>query len=189
MRAAALLAALVVIAACSADDGVATAASYSDLAATICPRLWDWQREVGATINAMSTAAIAEPNPVARQALYLDTFAELDAKLDDLQETITELPPTAHTAAMQDEVRTGIAAAHREIVDLAAAVEATAPVDEPDGRMRVPSFFGELEKVIDVVKPEIAGYRDAELTTAFAALPACQFGVKDVDDGVPRSNE
>lgn len=90
---------------------------------------------------------------------------------------------------MRNEVASGIATARSELEELAADVASTAPGDEPDGRVRVPSFFGEFEKVIDVVKPEIAGYGDPDLTSAFAALPACQFGVKDVDDGVARSND
>jgi hypothetical protein len=76
-----------------------------------------------------------------------------------------------------------------ELEDLRANVASTAPSEEPEGRVRVPTFFGEFEKAIDVVKPEIAGYQDPDLTAAFAALPTCQFGVKDVDDGVPRSND
>lgn len=191
MRSGAVAAALVmVVAACgTSNDAADPGASYSDLAAAVCPMLWDWQREVGARINEMSEAATAQDDPVARQAIYLETFADLGDRLDDLDDTIAELPPTAHTAALQTEVRTGIAAAHRELADIAAEVEATAPADEPDGRRRVPSFFGELEKVIDVVKPEIAGYDDPAFTAEFAALPACQFGVKDVDDGVPRAND
>ena len=137
----------------------------------------------------MSAAATAEASPGVRQTLYLDTFADIDATLVELDGVIATLPASLHTEAMRNEVASGIATARSELEELAADVASTAPGDEPDGRVRVPSFFGEFEKVIDVVKPEIAGYGDPDLTSAFAALPACQFGVKDVDDGVARSND
>lgn len=184
-----VLVAMVVAACSSGADAVAPEASFSDLAAAVCPTLWDWQREVGARINEMSAAATAEEDARHRQVLYVDTFADLDGALDRLEEAIAELPPTAHTEAMQGEVTDGITVAHRELADLVAQVQGTAPADEPEGRLRVPTFFGELEKVIDVVKPELARYEDPDLTAAFASLPACQFGVKDVDDGVPRAND
>jgi hypothetical protein len=48
-------------------------------------------------------------------------------------------------------------------------------------------FLG-FEKVIDVAKPEMADYGDAELLRAFISVPQCQHGVKDANDGlVPRS--
>ena len=186
-RGAALLA--MVLGACAstgADDP--PSAAYPALVASVCPMLWDWQRDVGGRINEMSGAAIDEDRPEARQTLYLDTFADIDVALDRLADAITEFPDSAHTATMQSEITTGIDAARRELDDLTATVVGTAVADEPDGRRRVPTFFGEFEKVIDLVKPEIAGYEDPELTTAFAADGTCRFAVKDVDDGVARSN-
>lgn len=175
---------------CGAASGEeATTPGYDALAATVCPLLWEWQKDVGARINEMSLAATEEADATMRQALYLATFEDLGRKLDELAAAAGELPESAHTDAMRNEIMSGITVARREIDSLAAQVTQTAPADEPPGRRRVPSFFGEFEKVIDVVKPELAGYADGDLTAAFAALGSCQFGVKDVDDGVPRSNE
>ncbi|MEX1043152.1 MAG: hypothetical protein WD020_00785 [Acidimicrobiia bacterium] len=47
------------------------------------------------------------------------------------------------------------------------------------------TFVG-LEQAIDVAKPGLADYADAELTKAFMSVTQCQNGVKDPTDGTPR---
>lgn len=170
-------------------DPPRSAASLDELALDVCPLLWEWQLGVGERINHMSRSATTEQDPTQRQALYFTTFADLGAELDELSAAVADLPATRHTATMVAEIAAGVAVARGELADLIATVESTPAAEEPPGRQRVPSFFGEFEKLIDVVKPEIAGYGDEALTTAFAAVPACQFGVKDVDDGVARADE
>ena len=50
----------------------------------------------------------------------------------------------------------------------------------------VPTIFLDVEKVIDVAKPEMATYADQDLIDAFIAVPQCQHGVKDANDGQVR---
>ncbi len=50
----------------------------------------------------------------------------------------------------------------------------------------VPVIFLDIEKAIDVAKPEMASYRDEELRSAFTAVSQRQHGLKDANDGIPR---
>jgi len=186
------IAGLLMLAVVACGGGGADGANRDDydvLAEALCPMLWDWQKSAGETINEMSAAASGEADAEARQSLYLATFGRLDAMVADLVENVRDLPESIHTDAMRAEIAMGAEVAERELADLTSIVAATPASEEPPGRQRVPTFFGEFEKVIDVVKPELAGYADAELTTAFTAVATCQFGVKDVDDGVARPND
>lgn len=160
---------------------------YFAAAEELCPIMWDWQKSVGATMNDMSYEARREEDALARRSLYLRAFErirELNAQLDA---TVVSLGDEDPFGRITPDVRAGLEASN-SILDLTATNvdRSYSEFDAPGYSDIVPTIFLDVEKVIDVAKPEMATYDDQELIEAFMAVPQCQHGVKDANDGVPR---
>jgi hypothetical protein len=153
----------------------------------LCPILWDWQKSVGAAMNDMSYQTRREEDAVTRRDLYLQAFdriRELNAQLDA---TVVSLGLAAPLDRIIPDVRSGLVVSNSILDDTAAHidVEYSGP-DVPGYSEIVPTIFLDVEKVIDVAKPELSTYGDPDLIDAFTAVPQCQHGVKDANDGIPR---
>ncbi len=160
---------------------------YFAAAEELCPLLWDWQKSVGAAMNDMSAEARQEEDALTRRDLYLrafDRIRELNAQLDA---TVVSMGLAAPLDRIIPDVRSGLVVSNSILEESAAHVDGEySRLDAPGYSEIVPTIFLDVEKVIDVAKPEMATYRDQELIDAFTAVPQCQHGVKDANDGVPR---
>ena len=160
---------------------------YFAAAEQLCPVMWDWQKNVGATMNTMSYEARREEDALERRALYLRAFnriRELNAQLDA---TVVSLGDEDPLNRITPDIRAGIEQSNSILELTAARVDQEYSEFEAPGYSDiVPSIFLDVEKVIDVAKPEMATYDDQDLIDAFIAVPQCQHGVKDANDGVVR---
>ncbi len=160
---------------------------YLAAAEQLCPIMWEWQKNVGATMNSMSYEARREDDALARQALYLrafDRIRELNAQLDATVLSLGDVDPLSR---LTPDVRAGLEHSN-SILDMSVdrVDREYSRSDAPAYGEIVPAIFLDMEKVIDVAKPELATYADTELIDAFIAVPQCQHGVKDANDGVVR---
>ena len=159
---------------------------YVAVAEQMCNVLWDWQLDIGAIMNAMSAASKAETDSSARQALYRDSFLEAQARIEDLESSISDIPEGPFVDRIREDVRNGLFVAGKIISEIDTDVAELHAAGLTGYREVVPRIFLGFEKVIDVAKPEMADYGDPELLRAFLSVPQCQHGVKDANDGLPR---
>jgi hypothetical protein len=191
MRTIAALALLALLAlACSATEEETVDpvnAVYLAAAEELCPILWDWQKNVGATMNEMSYEARREEDALERRSLYLQAFdriRELNAQLDA---TVVALDGGDPLDRIIPDVRSGLEASNSILERSASKVDQEySELEAPTYTEIVPVIFLDIEKAIDVAKPEMATYQNDELIDAFITVPQCQHGVKDANDGVPR---
>ena len=160
---------------------------YLAAAEQLCPIMWDWQKNVGATMNTMSYEARREEDALERRSLYLRAFnriRELNAQLDA---TVVSLGDEDPLSRITPDVRAGLEQSN-SILDMTAerVDREYSEFEAPGYSDIVPTIFLDVEKVIDVAKPEMAVYDDDELIDAFIAVPQCQHGVKDANDGQVR---
>lgn len=160
---------------------------YLAAAEELCPIMWDWQKSVGATMNTMSYEARRESDALVRRLLYLealDRLRELNAQLDA---TVVSLGGADPLDRIIPDVRSGLEASNSILDRSASKVDQEySEFEAPTYTEIVPVIFLDIEKAIDVAKPEMATYQNDELIDAFTAVPQCQHGVKDANDGVPR---
>ena len=161
-------------------------AEYVTVAEGVCTTLWDWQLDMGAIMNAMSAASRAESDSNARLSLYRQSFTDARTRMQDLEEAITGLPQGPFVDRIREDIRNGLFVADRIISQIDTEVDSLHDAGATGYRQVVPHIFLGFEKVIDVAKPEMADYGDPELMRAFIAVPQCQHGVKDANDGQPR---
>lgn len=152
----------------------------------ICSEMWDWQLDIGRIMNAMSSASFREDDPAARLTLYTSAFESARQRNNDLREQIGTWPAGPFVDQMREDVRNGLFTAEQEITDLDATVDELYARGDDGYHAVVSRIVIGFEKVIDLAKPELATYGDKELTKAFITVPACQHGVKDANDGIPR---
>ncbi len=157
---------------------------YLAAAEQLCPVMWEWQKNVGATMNTMSYEARREDDALERRSLYLRAFSrirELNAQLDA---TVVSLGDDDPLSRITPDVRAGLEHSNSILEMTAARVDREySEFDAPGYSEIVPTIFLDVEKVIDVAKPEMATYGDQDLVDAFIAVPQCQHGVKDANDG------
>lgn len=162
-------------------------ATYVRAAEALCPVMWDWQKNVGATMNDMSHQAREENDPEARRTLYVrafDRIRELNAQLEATVVSLGETPPFDR---ILPDVQDGITTSNTILERTESTVEERyGTALPPSYDEMVPTIFMDIEKAIDVAKPEMATYGDPELIDAFITVPQCQHGVKDANDGIPR---
>lgn len=156
------------------------------VANTVCPEMWDWQLDIGRIMNAMSSASFREDDPSERRSLYSAAFAEALERNAQLRDQIAAWPSGPYVDRMREDVRNGLFTAAREIEDIDAIIDQLYALGQNGYHPVVSRVVIGFEKVIDVAKPELADYGDDELIRAFMTVPACQNGVKDASDGVPR---
>ena len=160
---------------------------YLAAAEQLCQIMWDWQKNVGATMNTTSYEARREEDALERRSLYLRAFnriRELNAQLDA---TVVSLGDEDPLSRITPDVRAGLEQSNSILDMTAARVDREYSEFEAPGYSDiVPTIFLGVEKVIDVAKPEMAVYDDEELIDAFIAVPQCQHGVKDANDGQVR---
>ena len=190
MRVVSSLVALMVIVAACADidqDAVVVNPTYVRAAETLCPVMWGWQRSVGAAMNDMSGKAKDEPDPDTRRELYRQAAARIRELNAQLAATVLSFDETAPLDRIIPDVRLGIDTSTALLEAYDAIIEERYQADpDPTYGEVVPALFLNVEKVIDVAKPEMATYDDPELIEAFITVPQCQVGVKDASDGTAR---
>ena len=157
------------------------------VASELCPIMWRWQLAVGQILNDMSSASYEESDAAARRSLYTAAFDQVRSANSTLRHEISGLSPGPYVDLLAEEIVNGIAGADSVIDEIentvAASYSATPP---PTYHEMVPTIFMSMEKVIDIAKPELAGYANDDLIAAFISVPQCQHGVKDANDGIPR---
>ena len=160
---------------------------YLAAAEELCPIMWEWQKNVGATMNNMSYQARREDDALERRSLYLlafDQIRELNAQLDA---TVVSLGSDDPLSRIVPDVRAGLSDSNSILTSTEERIDREyAAFGAPGYSDIVPTIFLGVEKVIDVAKPEMATYDDQDLIDAFIAVPQCQHGVKDANDGVVR---
>jgi hypothetical protein len=184
----ALLACLV--GSCTAVEPVAVATldpAQVRAARELCPVLWEWQQNVGAAMNEMSSQARDQADPGERRVLYRRAAARIRELNAQLEATVRSLASGSPLDIIVPDVAEGIIEAnalldgYEEIIDEKYDLLAT-----PGYGDVVPALFMNVEKVIDVAKPEMATYGDPGLVDAFITVPQCHVGVKDANDGSSR---
>lgn len=188
---AALLALLAcLVGSCSAAEPVAvTVLDPAEVraASELCPVLWEWQQNVGAAMNEMSSRARDQADPGRRRILYERAAARIRELNAQLEATVRSLGSGSPLDIIIPDVAEGISEAnalldgYQEIID-----EKYDLLAIPGYGDVVPALFMNVEKVIDVAKPEMASYGDPGLVDAFIAVPQCHVGVKDASDGSAR---
>ena len=160
--------------------------AYVRAARALCPVMWDWQKSVGAAMNDMSHEARVETDADTRQTLYLRAFDRLRELNAQLEATVVSLGETPPLDRILPDVREGIGTSNSILDQTQSTVEERHGTAPPSYDEMVPTIFLDVEKAIDVAKPEMASYDDPELIEAFITVPQCQHGVKDANDGIPR---
>ena len=162
-------------------------ATYVAAAEVLCPIMWDWQKDVGAAMNTMSAASRRESDGLQRRQLYMTAFSRVREINAQLEATIQSLGSSPPMDRLLPDVRSGLEDAEQILVRSETTVDTRYKgEDNPTYNEIVPVIFLDLEKVIDVAKPELASYDDQDLIEAFITVPQCQHGVKDANDGIPR---
>ncbi|MEX1043755.1 MAG: hypothetical protein WD020_03865 [Acidimicrobiia bacterium] len=156
------------------------------VAEEVCTVMWNWQLDIGGIMNAMSLASRIETDVGARRSLYRDTFADARRRNQELAASIEALPSSFYVERLREDIRNGLFVADRIISEIDAEVDALHAAGNNEYPQVVSHIFVGFEKVIDVAKPELADYADAELTKAFMSVAQCQNGVKDANDGTPK---
>ena len=152
----------------------------------LCPLMWRWQLTVGTVMNDMSSRALAEPDPRQRRRIYLEALERIQQLNERLATDVTAIPRGPYAGLLMSDVLDGLAAADVVLQGLRTFVTGIEPNEDASPHDVIPVIFLDVEKVIDLPKPELATYHQEELVRAFVTVPQCQFGVKDADDGVPR---
>jgi hypothetical protein len=156
------------------------------VAQSVCPVLWNWQLDVGGIMNSMSASTRFEPDLETRKERYRTALSSARDRNVQLAAAIEEFSPGPYVDVLREDIRNGLFHANRIIADLDEEVALLDDDSTARYHAAVPRIFMALEKVIDVAKPEMSRYADAELTRAFISVPQCQHGVKDANDGIPR---
>lgn len=161
--------------------------TYVRAAEALCPVMWDWQKNVGSAMNEMSHQARTETDAETRQTLYLRSFDRIRELNAQLEATVVSLGKTPPLDRILPDVREGITTSNTILERSQSTVEERyGAVLPPSYDEMVPTIFMDVEKAIDVAKPEMASYDDPGLIDAFITVPQCQLGVKDANDGIPR---
>lgn len=160
---------------------------YVAAAEELCPILWTWQKNVGSAMNDMSFEARREDDSLARRALYLRAFDEIRELNAQLDATVVSLGDTDPLDRIVPDVRSGLKASNAILDRTTSTIQRRySEFEAPSYGDIVPVIFLDIEKAIDVAKPEMASYRDDDLRSAFTSVAQCQHGVKDANDGIPR---
>ena len=179
---------------CSSSPSDGAAASVSvESAEAFCPVLWSWVTEMGETFNAAAQDMFDLDEPEARRQRWFDALDRMEA-LD--RRLLTDIEPIADEAdgivlrPLVAEVSSGVADSLAELENMRELIVGSPEIDErPRHQDRSAQLIVRVEKVIDVVKPELAALDpDGLLRQAFGQVPSCQHAVKDVDDGTARYN-
>jgi hypothetical protein len=166
----------------SFDDKVAAADS-------ICPIMWQWVKDVGAAFNGAAGDVAGIDAPRDRRDRWYDGFDEMESLNLALLADTTLLADDPVLTPLLVDINSGVVTSLAEIDDLRALLRDTPEVDAERHQARTQQLIVRVEKVIDVVKPELAEYGDPDLIAAFRGVPSCQHSIKDADDGTPRANE
>lgn len=152
------------------------------VAADLCPLMWRWQLDIGRIANQMSESTLDATDEELRRAILVEAVAEMRLRNDLIASEVTSVGPGPYSGLLISDVLEGLARS----ADVLDKLEDTVRTSTEPPRTIMASLFHQVEKAIDLAKPELATYRDDAMIEAFRTVPQCQFGVKDVDDGVPR---
>ncbi len=188
-----LLAASLSMAACIAPNGGGTTTSadpFEERVAAgeaLCGALWTHIKAIGKAFNEGAGDVATIERSQDRRARWLAVLDEMRSLNDSLADEVGKLDQPRLEPMVVDIVA-GVERANSELDDLSELIADTPELDEERHQRRTSQLIVRIEKVVDVVKPEMADYEDADLVAAWRTVPACQHAVKDVDDGTPRSN-
>jgi hypothetical protein len=175
------------LSACAPEEvEVAPDPALVQVARDVCPVLWNWQLDLGGIMNAMSAASRIEPDDGERLSLYRDALSRARVRNATLGDEVASFRSGPYVDRLREDIRNGLFTAGTIIDDLDRTVDAFHSDGLTGYHQVVSHIFVVFEKVIDVAKPEMADYGDAELIRAFTSVPQCQHGVKDANDGRPR---
>lgn len=182
---------LVLLSACGGSAVQPTdAPTYDDkvaAAAVFCPLMWDAYRSLSEAFNRVSLTMKDLPAPVDRRARWEKAFLEMEETEQQLAATLEGLDVPVLELA-REQVLEGLELSGAEIDDIRLLFVDSPEIDEQRHQARTQQIVVRVEKVIDLIKPEMSVYRDPEMIEAFRTVPACQHAVKDVDDGIGRAN-
>ncbi len=181
---------VLIAAGCGSGGAVESVPTFSDKVAAaqaLCPLMWDTDKAIGEAFNRASLAMKDLPDPQQRRDRWARALDEMERIDEDLASRIQEIDLPVLSMA-KTQIETGIEQSKAEIEDIRRLFTDTPEIDEQRHQARTQQVVVRVEKVIDVLKPEMSAYDDPEIIEAFRTVPACQHGVKDVDDGIGRAN-
>jgi hypothetical protein len=174
------------------SDGVSSDVSdeaWVAAAETLCPVMWTWVTEVGDTFNGASLEMSGLPAAEQRRQRWFEMFDEIEGLDRQLLVDVEPLADDPVLSPLVADIETGITASLSTLDDLRDLLVDTPEVDEGPHQDRTSQLVIRVEKVIDVVKPELSDHdQDGRMIASFQQVPTCQHAVKDVDDGTPQYN-
>ncbi|MEZ5228935.1 MAG: hypothetical protein R2710_20410 [Acidimicrobiales bacterium] len=176
----------------AAGADLVTAAEADQVAAaeTLCPILWAWVKDVGGLYNETSTGLIDVAEAEGRRSAWRATFDAMEERNADLLDALAGLADDPILGPLVADVEAGVPAADEELDVMRQLLIDEPEIDEqPRHQVRAAQLAIHLEKVIDVVKPELSAHdADGSLIAAFRTVPSCQQSVKDADSGSTQAN-
>lgn len=154
---------------------------------TVCPVMWGYAKDIGAIFNDAAMAVADIDSAVGRRDRWRKALDQMLLRNQRLRSEVDAMELRTLPALVED-IRAGVDNSDHQIEDLRSLLEEHPEVDEDRHQTRTSQLIVRIEKVIDVVKPEMASYGDAELIAAWQTIPACRHGVKDVDVGAVGAN-
>lgn len=186
-----LLGITLIVGACASDGSSSEPEldpQFVAAAEELCPVMWTWQKDVGSVMNEMSGTARNEEDGRARLLLYLDATDQIRQLNQELEDAMSALGGSAPLDQITPDVLSGIDTSNSILDTAIEKIQGRySELEMPTYGQIVPAMFLDVEKAIDVVKPEMASYEDDDLIAAFRSVPQCQHGVKDANEGVPRN--
>lgn len=159
-------------------------------AESLCPILWEWTKAIGAAFNDAAAAMADLPEPEDRRTRWSAALNEMETLESQLLRDIAPLAADPIAAALVEAIGAGVETSRTTIDEIRTLLSESPEVDEQRHQVRTSQIVVRIEKVIDVVKPELADHDvDGTLIAAFRAVPSCQHAVKDANDGLPRAND
>lgn len=153
----------------------------------LCPVLWDFAKGIGEIFNTASGDVSAIASGDDRRLRWHEALDEMQARDDLLAEVVGGMTDPV-LLPIKADILAGIDKSKQELASLHALLDGHPEVDDESHLPRTAQLIVRVEKVIDVVKPEMKDYDNRQLIDTWRNIPSCQHSVKDVNDGTPQAN-
>lgn len=159
-------------------------------AESLCPVMWTWVKDVGATFND-TARAVGEIDDVGdRRRRWMEGFDAIEDLNDQLIVDVGRYRDDPILAPLVAEIERDMPRSTAELEAMRDLFVEQPEVDDERHQVRTSQIIVRIEKVVDLPKPELAGLdTDGTLIPAFRSVPSCQHSMKDVDDGTIQSND
>ncbi len=177
---------------CGNDDRVdaVTEADVVVAAETLCPVVWEWVKFVGDAFNDAAGDVASIDAPAARRRRWADALDRIEESTDQLGRNVGVHRDDPILGPLVAEIERDLPRSRAEIDEIRDLFRDSPEIDEGRHQDRTVQVIVRIEKVIDLPKPDLGELDlDGTLMAGFRRVPSCQHAIRDVDDGVARSND